>query len=151
MGAVGAGLMNGAAPSGRWDVLLWWCGCSGDDSQIPRALPWAVIECPFRAKEGNVENFWREPWATLCVGPVRCSPSREGAGGWVGDTREPSTHFRISGLESSGTNANRRVFGGSPKPTPPCPAPLRGRGTVWLVCRLGEWGTRPAPQITPPQ
>ena len=102
-----------------------------------------------------------EPCATPCVGPVRCSPSWEGVGGWVGDTREPSIHFRISGSEPSAASAKPRPFGGLPEPTPPCRAPLRGRGTVSRAFaeNLREGGvipntarpTNPPPQQPPPR
>ena len=36
-------------------VVVWMFG---DDPPIPRALPWAMIVCPFRAKKGDASGVF---------------------------------------------------------------------------------------------
>ncbi|MCE7935670.1 MAG: hypothetical protein DYG96_13920 [Chlorobi bacterium CHB2] len=57
---------------------------------IPRALPWAMIVCPFRAKEGKASGIFG--WSRVqlhALAPCVAPPLGRGEGGGFGEAREP--------------------------------------------------------------
>ena len=61
-----------------------------------------------------------------CVAP----PLGRGLGGGLGTHANQASIPESQDQQASVANGNRRPFGGSPEPTPPCRAPLRWRGTL---------------------